>query len=440
MRNIVMGLALLALVACGREEPPAQPASRGPALVEPGLIEDTLRGYVERGELVGVSALVYERGEEAFFGAFGMADREAERPMERDTLVRIFSMTKPVTGVVLMTFYEEGRFGLDDPLEQHLPVFADLQVYAGEEGGAAVLKSPNRLPTVRDVLRHTAGFANGDSGDESPAGERYREVEPLHPGNTLEQFAAKLASVPLAYEPGTRWYYGPSVDVQARLVEVLSGKPYEQVLKERLLEPLGMHETRYTVTGDQRERFIALYERNADGSFSRIPDDVGVAGFNFREWPLTPGGWGLTTTLDDYMRFARMLLNGGELDGTRILQPDTVRLMATDALPPDLADRWWLVNKGQVGFGIDFAVRVAPPANQAEASGAVGEFFWDGLGNTLFWVDPHNDIAAVLFNQYVPFGKTEIQKDFRDAVYHHDEAASARNKAPAEPGAPRLSD
>jgi CubicO group peptidase (beta-lactamase class C family) len=140
------------------------------------------------------------------------------------------------------------------------------------------------------------------------------------------------------------------------------------------------------------------------------------------------------------MRFARMLLNGGALEGVRILKPETVELMATDSLPPELTDRSWLVNKGQVGFGIDFAVRVAPPANLAEASGAVGEFFWDGLANTLFWVDPANDIAAVLFNHYWPFGKTEIQKDFRDAVYYRDETATALNKAPAGPDSPRLSD
>jgi CubicO group peptidase (beta-lactamase class C family) len=155
---------------------------------------------------------------------------------------------------------------------------------------------------------------------------------------------------------------------------------------------------------------------------------------------MTPGSWGLTSTLDDYMRFARMLLNGGELDGVRILQQDTVKLMATDAMPPEITDKSWLPNKGQVGFGIDFAVRVAPPVDQAEASGAVGEFFWDGAANTLFWVDPQNDIAAVLFNFYRPFGKTEIQKDFRDAVYYRDETATALNKAPPGPGSRRLSD
>ena len=443
MKSAWLLLFVLALAACDPRAPAGDsagiPAENAGMLVDPARIDATLAGYVERGELVGVSALVYEQGDEAYFGAFGMADREAKRPLARDSLARIFSMTKPITGVVLMTFYEEGRFELDDPLEQYLPEFAGIQVYAGEEGGDVRLEAPLRPPTVRDIMRHTAGFANGEDGDRTWVGNRYREVQPLDLKHDLGQMTAALASLPLLFQPGSRWYYGPSVDVQARLVEVLAGKPYREVLRERLLAPLAMTETQYTLRPDQRERVTALYERQTDGSFVRVPDEQSLA-FNAREWPLTPGGWGLTSTLDDYMRFARMLANGGELDGVRILQPETIQLMATDALPPDLTDRWWLPNKGRVGFGINFAVRVGPPADQAEASGAVGEFFWDGAANTLFWVDPVNDLTAVLFLYYVPFGKTEIQKDFRDAVYYRDEVASALNKAPAGPDSRRLSD
>lgn len=443
MRRFALSLAALALGACGSDQPgtAGQPATADEeaAHVDPAHIDSVLQAYIEREELVGVSALVYEDGAEAYFGAFGMADREAERPVRRDTLVQIYSMTKPVTGVVLMTLYEEGLFGLDDPLEEHLPEYAGIEVYAGVEKGEVRLEAPARLPTVGDILRHTAGFTGGDDGDRTPIGDRYRAAAPVSFGNTLEDLSLTLADIPLLYQPGTRWYYGPSVDVQARLVEVLSGRPYEEVLRERVLEPLAMDDTRYTLRPDQRPRMSALYERHPDGSFTRVPDAEAFA-FNSREWPLKPGGWGLVSTLDDYMRFARMLLNGGELDGVRILQPETVKLMATDAMPPEVTDKSWLVNKGRVGFGIDFAVRVAPPADRAEASGAVGEFFWDGLANTLFWVDPGNDIAAVLFNQYRPFGKTDIQKDFRDAVYYRDPAASALDKPPPGPDSRRLSD
>lgn len=437
-----MAAALLALAACGdgrdatRDGPPPGHAS---TLVDPARLKTTLEGFVSRGELVGVSALVFEDGREAFFGAFGMADREAGRPMQRDTLVRIYSMTKPLTGVTLMTFYEDGLFRLDDPLEQYLPEFAGIKVYAEGEGEDAQLVDPARSPTIRDVMRHTAGFASGDPREPAWLVERYREADPYNPENTLEELSRKLASVPLLYEPGSRWLYGISVDVQARLVEVLAGRPFEPVLEERVLTPLGMGDTQYRLRTDQRDRASALYERQTDGGFRRMPDD-GIAGFNLRDWPLTPGGWGLTSTLDDYMQFARMLQNGGELDGVRILQPETVQLMATDALPETVDDRSWLPNKGRVGFGIDFAVRIAPPASRAEASGAVGEFFWDGAANTLFWVDPTNDLTAVLFNIYMPWGKVEVQKDFRDAVYYRDAEASALNKPEALPGTPRLAD
>ncbi|HLT91155.1 MAG TPA: serine hydrolase domain-containing protein [Woeseiaceae bacterium] len=439
MRYPGLAAALLALAACGGGDGgvSAGTAQQG-SLVDPGRIDAVLSGYVARGELVGVSALVYERGEEAYFGAFGMADREAERPLARDSLVRIYSMTKPVTGVTLMTFYDEGRFELDEPLERYLPEYAGMRVFAGMENGEPRLVPAERPPTIRDVLRHTAGFAGG--GEEGWLGERWREADLFNPGNTLADVSAGLAALPLAYQPGTQWRYGPSVDVQARLVEVLSGKPFEAVVRERVLVPLGMEETQYRLGPGQRERLTALYERLEDGSFRRLPDDDPRAAYNLRDPVLTPGGWGLTSTLDDYVRFARMLLGGGALDGVRILQPETVRLMATDALPPTIGDKSWLPSKGQVGFGIDFAVRIAPPIDQAEASGAVGEFFWDGAANTLFWVDPANEIAAVLFNYYMPFGQTEIQKDFRDAVYYRDEVASALTKPPAGPGSRRLSD
>src|SRR5690606_1947634 len=219
-----------------------------------------------------------------------------------------------------------------------------------------------RPPTIRDVLRHTAGFAGG--GEEGWLGERWREADLFNPGNTLADVSAGLAALPLAYQPGTQWRYGPSVDVQARLVEVLSGKPFEAAGRARVRGPLGMEETQYRLGPGQRERLTALYERLEDGSFRRLPDDDPRAAYNLRDPVLTPGGWGLTSTLDDYVRFARMLLGGGALDGVRILQPETVRLMATDALPPTIGDKSWLPSKGQVGFGIDFAVRIAPPIDQ----------------------------------------------------------------------------
>jgi CubicO group peptidase (beta-lactamase class C family) len=440
MRSLALSILTLLVAACGaKNSATTATVHAGGKLVDPARIDKVLRGYVERGDVVGVSALVYEDGKQAYFGAFGQADREAGRPMRRDTLVQIFSMTKPITGVTLMTLYEQGLFDLDDPLANYLPEFEDVRVYDGGQGDDVRLRAPSRPPTIRDILRHTAGFGSDDDRYTNWAAQRFRAVDPGNRENTLAELTKKLASVPLFYDPGTHWIYGISVDVQARLVEVLSGKRFETMMRERVLDPLKMTDTQYVLRPDQRERISALYTRNPDGSFTRQPDDEALA-FNLQDWPLKPGSSGLTSTLDDYMRFARMLLNGGELDGVRILEPETIRLMATDAMPATVVDRSWLPNKGQVGFGIDFAVRVAPPASQAEASGTVGEFFWDGAANTLFWVDAKNELAAVLFLFYRPFGKIEIQKDFRDAVYYRDPVASALNKPPAGPGARRLSD
>jgi CubicO group peptidase (beta-lactamase class C family) len=396
---------------------PAATATARSARVDRARIDMTLKGFVERGELVGTSALVYEKGREAYFGAFGLADREAGKPLARDALVQIFSMTKPVTGVALMTLYEKRRFDLDDPVAKFLPEMANLRVYAGaDSSGKSLLETTARPVTIRDLMRHTAGLVPAD--DTSKVGELFRKADPMNVDNTLAEMAKRLGRVPLLYQPGTRWLYSNAVDVQAYLVERLSGEPFDVFLQKHIFDPLRMHDTSYLVTAEKRARLAAMYTRTDDGAMVRMQDEPAF-GFNTREHALKPGGSGLVSTLDDYMRFARMLLDEGELDGARILKPETVRLMATNALADSITDRSWLPSKGQVGFGIDLAVRLAPPASAEENSGEVGEFFWDGAANTLFWVDPRNQIAAVLFTQYRPFGglPVSLHKAMRDAIY-----------------------
>jgi CubicO group peptidase (beta-lactamase class C family) len=396
---------------------PAAAVTAGSARVDRARIDMTLKGFIDRGELVGSSALVYEKGRESYFGAFGLADREAGKPMARDTLVQIFSMTKPVTGVALLTLYEKGRFDLDDPVAKFLPEMANLRVYAGEDSsGKSVLETTARPVTIRDLMRHTAGLVSGD--DTSKLGELFRKADPMNVDNTLAEMAKRLGTVPLSYQPGTRWLYSNAVDVQAFLVERLSGEPFDQFLRTHIFEPLRMNDTSYLVPPAKRPRLAAMYTRNDDGTMVRMEDEPAF-GFNTREHALKPGGYGLVSSLDDYMRFARMLLNEGELDGARILKPETVRLIATNVLAESITERSWLPSKGQVGFGIDVAVRLAPPASAEENPGEVGEFFWDGAANTLFWVDPRNQIAAVLFTQYRPFGQlpVSLHKAMRDAIY-----------------------
>ena len=378
-------------------------------------IDSTLRRFVETGAVAGVSALVHEKGQEVYFNAFGMADREARRPMSRDAIVQIFSMTKPITGVALMTLFEQGKFQLDDPVAKYVPELANLRVYAGPGAdGSPTLVEPRRAMTIRDVTRHTAGFATGP--DNPGVGPLLRAADPLARTNTLTQVAQRLGTVPLWFHPGEKWEYGPSVELQALLVERLSGQSFESYVREHVLLPLGMRETRYFVPEGDRTRLAAMYVRGSGGTLSRAADSSALA-FNTHHWALTPGSYGLTSTLDDYMRFARMLVNGGTLDGVRILRPETVRLMATNHLPESVTSRSFLPSKGQVGFGIDFAVRLRPPATAEENNGAVGEFFWDGLASTLFWVDPVNQVTAVLFVQLLPYDPIHLHKSFRDAVY-----------------------
>ncbi|WP_258539019.1 serine hydrolase domain-containing protein [Flagellimonas abyssi] len=404
-------VALFFFASCKEQEPEVH------YLVDEAVevrIDSTLQSFVDFGDVAGASALIYEKGKEVYFNAFGYADLKNKKPMERNTLVQIYSMTKPITGTALMTLYEEGKFKLDDPLEKYAPEFANMQVYKGYDSiaGKMILEPAKRPITIADITRHTAGFSG--RRDLPGLGEAIAEADALNRENTLSEMAKKLSTIPLGYQPGEHWEYGISVDVQAYLVELLSGQPYAEYVQEHVLDPLKMNNTRYVVPESDRNRMSSAYSHEGD-SLNQLPNEEAHA-FNYKKWPLTPGGWGLTSTLDDYMRFARMLVNDGKLDGVEVLEPQTVELMSTNHLDENITDRSWLPSKGQVGFGIDFAVRLQPPASVEENNGVVGEFFWDGAASTLFWVDPVNELTAVFFVQIFPYNGS-LHKRFRDAVY-----------------------
>lgn len=383
--------------------------------VEKARIDQALAAMVTSGRAVGVSALVWQDGQERYFGTAGFADREAKRPMARDTMVQVFSMTKPVTGVALMQLWEQGKFGLDDPLSTYLPEYADVKVLGPPDAsGQPTLRPPARPITVRDILRHTAGFSYGMRPTMADAA--FKAADPLNLGNDLAEFSRRNAKVPLLFDPGTQWNYSVGVDVQAALVEKLSGQPFEAYVRQHVIDPLGMRDTAWTQPEARFPRMSARYAKGKDGKLARETDaDARQLNFNPAR-KLTMGGAGLAAPIDDYMRFARMLLNGGSLDGVRILKPSTVKLMSTDQLDARVKERFFLPTKGQVGFGFDFAVRTAQPASPGENRGAVGEFFWDGAATTLFWVDPANKLTAVFFVQTLPFDAT-LHRDIRAAVY-----------------------
>lgn len=401
------------LTSCGSSEQKSDEAAVG-AIVNVKVkarIDSTLKAYVDSGKVAGVSALIFENNKEVYYNAFGYADREAKVAMDRNTLVRIFSMTKPVTGTALMQLYEKGLFQLDEPVSKYAPEFANLKVFDGmDASGKMKMVEPKRPLTIRDLTRHTSGFARVEHPE---LGKLVKDADVMNPANNLSEMAKKLAALPLAFHPGDEWSYGISVDVQAYLVERISGKPFDQYVKENILDPLKMTDTRY-VPQDMK-RLAALYRKEEDGQLSRMPDSI-ANGFNGKEWPLKPGGFGLTSRLDDYMQFARMLVNEGTLDSATILKGETVKLMATNQLSDSIKERMWLPSKGQVGFGIDFAVRLRDAQGPDENVGTVGEFFWDGAASTLFWVDPENELTAVLFVQILPFDRN-LHKVFRDAIY-----------------------
>ena len=410
-----MKAAFAALAACAMCLPQAVAAQAEVAL-DTGRIDRMLESFVAEGRTVGAEVLIWKDGEEKHFAAVGLADREEGRPFARDTLVQIYSMTKPVTGVALMQLWEQGKFGLDDPLARHLPQFAGVQVY--DEAEPDKLRPPSRTITVRDVLRHTAGFTYGNAGH--PSDPVWTKLEPLSEKHTLAQLAELMPQVPLLYDPGTHWHYSAGVDVQARLVEVLSGQPFAEYVRDHIFRPLGMTDSAWQRDQADLPRLAAIYVAGEGKALERMPEKERLAA-SFAGNPMTMGGSGIVTTVDDYMRFARMLLGEGELDGARILQPATVRLMATDQLDPriETKDRLWLPSKGSGGFGFDFFVRTAPPQSPEENRGAVGEFFWDGFPSMLFWVDPQNDMAVVFATQKVPFDGT-LHHDIRDAIYGPD--------------------
>ncbi|NYT39519.1 beta-lactamase family protein [Sphingomonas sp. R-74633] len=414
MRQVLPILAALLIAqplpAFAQEKPAATASFR----IDKARIDKALAEMVSSGRATGVEALVWKDGREVYFGSNGLADREANRPMRRDTLVQVYSMTKPVTGTALMQLWEQGKFGLDDPLSRYLPEFATMLVQDGTDASGQPLWRASKRPiVVRDILRHTAGFGYGDG--PSAAEKAFAAADPLGLDHDLTEFGRRLAHVPLLFDPGTEWRYSSAVDVQALLVERLSGQKFEDYVRQHVLGPLGIKEAGWTQPNERLDRFAATYILGPDGKLTREADAITRAR-NFPRPPMTMGGAGIVAPIDDYMRFARMLLGQGTLDGVRILKPSTVRLMSTNQLDPRITEKSWLPGKGNVGFGFDFAVRIGQPQTADENRGAVGEFFWDGAASTLFWVDPANKLAAVFFVQTRPF-QVSLHRDFRRAVY-----------------------
>jgi CubicO group peptidase (beta-lactamase class C family) len=361
--------------------------------------------YVEPGKVAGCQALVARHGQVAYSESFGHADRERGTPVRDDTIWRIYSMTKPITSVALMTLYERGDFQLSDPVHRFIPEWRDLKVCELDGAGGERLVEPERAPTVRDVLTHTSGLGYGFD-PEDPVDKRYAEAEltaDFRNQMTLEEMTRRLAGVPLRFHPGSRWRYSFGTDVCARLVEVISGRRFGDYLREVIFDPLGMPDTDFVVPESGHDRFAANYYRSVDKELVVFDDPTTSRYLHPR--PMQSGGGGLVSTTPDYLRFVEMLRRGGELDGARILGRNTIRYMASNHLPGGASLASMALGVlGQepyagIGFGLGFAVTLDPVELQTIASR--GDYYWGGAAATLFWIDPVEDMVVIFMVQHM---------------------------------------
>jgi CubicO group peptidase (beta-lactamase class C family) len=352
-------------------------------------LKTAMQGLVDSGELAGIVTVVARHGKIVQFETFGMQDKEASIPMAKDTIVRIFSMTKPIAGVALMTLYDQGKFKLEEPVEKYIPELANLKVAKADgPDGNPVVEDPTHKMTIRELVSHTGGLTYGFFS-RSQVDTLYQKAQILDRNQNLQEFVTKLGKIPLRQQPGTLWHYSVSVDVQGRLVEVLSGKPFDVYLKQTIFEPLGMKDTAFWVPPDKAGRLSPLYVPDKDGKLvSQGKDEFST------EPKFFSGGGGLVSTAMDYTRFAQMLLNGGELDGKRILKPETVKLMHTNQLPDSIAEINPMIGNPGNTFGVDFAI-VERPDGTADHALAKSEYWWYGVGGTWFGINPEQDLIVV---------------------------------------------
>jgi len=381
------------------------------------ITEHLEKNYIQPGKVVGCQTLVARHGHVAYFKSQGLMDRERRTPMADDTVFRLYSMTKPITSVALMTLYEQGHFQLNDPVSRFIPSWRGHKVWVSGEGASMETAAPARPMTMRNVLSHTGGLTYGATNH--PVDRIYREAGVGRgEGETLSGFADKLAKVPLRYEPGERWMYSLSTDVCGYLVEAISGKRFDQYLQETIFDPLDMKDTSFMVASRKADRFAANYQREADKTLKLIDDPERS---NYLKQPtFFSGGGGLTGTTADYLRFCEMLRRGGELGGARILGPRTIELMHRNHLAggKDLSQMaigaFSETAYEGVGFGLGFAMTLG----QVEAGGlGGGEYYWGGAASTIFWVDPNEDMVVIFMTQLMPSATFNFRGQLRNIIY-----------------------
>jgi CubicO group peptidase (beta-lactamase class C family) len=394
---VALAIFNTAPISWSGELPVAQPEAVGMSSAKLARIGPAVQALITNNLVAGAVVMIARHGKIVYFEATGQSDVATGQPMERDEIMRFYSMSKPVTSVAVMMLVEAGKINLDDPIARYLPEFKGAQVFLRTTHGGLVTEPARREPTVRDLLRHTGGLTYGFMGD-TPVDRAYNAAGVLALNNTLADLTRKVAQLPLLYQPGTRFNYSVSADVLARLVEVVSGQAFDEFLAGHIFKPLDMYDTGFWVPPDKQARFAAVH--GPEGNKLKVTHFPVTTGYRQRPTFLSGGG-GLVSTARDYMRFCQMLVAGGELDGRRLLRRETVRMMTTNQLPSQAFPiEFGGFSIPGIGFGLGFSVQVEPTPFSAAH---IGEYGWTGLASTSFWISPQDDLVVIVLQQLMPY-------------------------------------
>jgi len=394
---------LITMSVWGQALPAAAPSDVGFSTEALDRLSAVMQQQVDEDRMAGLVVLIARRGKVAYFEPFGMRDIETKDALKKDAIFRIYSMTKPITSAAVMMLHEEGRFALDDPVAKYLPEFAGLEVgveVPNPDGDGTVLDTVpcERDMTIRDLLRHTSGLTYGFFA-KSVVDAEYVKVGVLIGDKTIADTVEKLGKIPLKHQPGTAWEYSLSTDVLGRLIEVVSGVPFDRFLHERIFTPLRMVDTGFYVPKEKQDRLATVYSLAKDGTIGPAEDG---SGRGFLEPPTRfSGGGGLVSTTTDYLRFCQMILNDGELDGVRLLRPETVDLMTADHLG-DIPVGFAGMAMGMAGAGFGLGFRVTRQQATIGDVSSIGTCTWGGMASTNFWIDPKQELIGIFMTQVLP--------------------------------------
>jgi CubicO group peptidase (beta-lactamase class C family) len=413
--KVIVALCLTTLMACQSSIADMQPITKpaesvGFSSERLDRIAPVMQGYIDQGKLAGTLTLVARNGKIAYLNAQGMQDKKAKKPMAEDTIFRIYSMTKPITAAAAMILWEQGKFHMFDPISKYLPELANMKVYVSGSGDNMIVEEAKTPIRIIDLFTHTSGFSYGFSNSE--VDKLYQSKLSKRKEFTRDNILSKFAELPLTHQPGTAWNYGVSTDIIGFLVEKLSGKKLGEYMQDTIFNPLGMQDTGFYVPSNKIDRLSQIYTADKTGQ-TVVSKDV-PGGIDFLNDPkIHSAGGGLVSTMQDYFIFAQMMLNGGEINGVRILGRKTVKYMSSNHLPDHLIP----YNKTSDGEGYGLAMSVTVNPEMSGFMGSTGNYGWGGAASTYFRIDPQEKIIMISMAQFVPIGFHRYHNDFRNLVY-----------------------